>query len=60
MKAQRDLLFNSLPKHGWEIVEVEEFHGVPWVRDTVDESWIIKSIWRPIGFRAYVTFLVDP
>ena len=60
MKAQRDELFHSLPKYGWQVVEVQEFFNVPWVRDWVDEFWIIESIWRPAGFRAYIFFLVDP
>lgn len=60
MKAQRDELFYSLPKQGWQVVEVQEFLNVPWVRDWVDELWIIESFWRPVGFRAFVFFLVDP
>jgi hypothetical protein len=59
MKAQRDLLFNSLSEHGWRVVEVQEFHNVSWVRDWVDELWIIESIWRPVGFRSFVFFLID-
>lgn len=58
MKAQRDLLFNSLSEHGWKAVEIQEFHNVSWVRDWVDELWIVESIWRPVGFRSYVFFLV--
>ena len=60
MKAQRDELFHSLPKHGWQVVEVQEFFNVPWVRDWVDELWMIESVWRPSGLRAFVFFLVDP
>lgn len=60
MKAQRDELFYSLPKQGWEVLEVKEFHFVPWVNDTVDEKWTIESIWRPVGFRSFVYFMVDP
>ncbi|HEY0098828.1 MAG TPA: hypothetical protein VGB76_07730 [Pyrinomonadaceae bacterium] len=56
METQRTELLNQLPKHGWNVVSVEEAYLEWWA----DEMWLLESVWSPVGSRAYVTFLVDP
>ena len=42
-------------EHGWEVVGAGELDAW-WCH----ELWELRSVWSPHGFRAYVTFLVDP
>lgn len=45
----------ALSDSGWEIVSCEELDAW-WCH----ESWRLSSLWAPHGFRAFVTFLIDP
>lgn len=56
MKAQRDKILNELPRHGWTVVQLEDYELEWWT----DEIWRLESTWSPIGNLAYITFLVDP
>src|SRR5688572_21040420 len=56
METQRTELLNQLPKHGWNVVSIEEDSLEWWA----DEMWVLESVWSPVGSRAYVTLLVDP
>jgi hypothetical protein len=56
MKNQRAEILIQLPRHGWQVVPVED-HALEW---WADEMLRLESIWSPVGSHAYVTFLVDP
>jgi hypothetical protein len=55
MQTQRLELLNRFPEHGWRVEGVEE--NLEW---WAHETWLLESVWSPVGSRAYVTFLVDP
>lgn len=56
MQTQRTELLKLLPKHGWRLTSVEEDNLEWWA----DETWLLESVWSPVGSHAYITFLVDP
>jgi hypothetical protein len=56
MLTQRTELAKQLPRHGWQLVNLEDSSLEWWA----DEIWLIESLWSPQGFRCHLTFLVDP
>jgi hypothetical protein len=48
-------MLEMLSEQGWHLVRREV--GQIWYRD---EVWTIESVWRPVGERAYLSFIVDP
>ena len=56
MITQQEQLEVGLSASGWEIVGREKSNLDWWA----DEIWKIESIWSPVGFTIYLTFLVDP
>ena len=61
MITQRNKLFESLPRYGWEAINVEDHlrgsTGADWF---IDELWEVESVWSPKGLKIWITFLVDP
>jgi hypothetical protein len=55
MITQQRELERRLERNGWQVVE-KEADGQWWV----DETWAVRSTWRPQGLRLWLTFLVDP
>jgi hypothetical protein len=61
MITQRTKLFKSLPRHGWEVINVEDHMRSPTGPDWfIDELWEVESVWTPKGLKVWITFLVDP
>jgi hypothetical protein len=61
MITQRNKLFDLLPQHGWEVINVEDqlrgSTGPDWF---IDELWEVESVWTPNGLKVWITFVVDP
>jgi hypothetical protein len=61
MITQRNRIFESLPRYGWDVVNVEDHlrgsTGPDWF---IDELWEVESVWTPNGLKVWITFLVDP
>jgi len=55
MKSQQIQLEKKLQQDGWRIAERSSAYD--W---WADEVWIVESIWRPVGYKLWITFLVDP
>jgi hypothetical protein len=56
MKAQRERILKELSRHGWDVIELEDYELDWWT----DELWMLESTWSPIGRVAYVKFVIDP
>ena len=56
MESQKRQLEAAIVSDGWRIAEREAFTTEWWV----DEIWTIESVWRPVGFKLFLAFLVDP
>lgn len=56
MEAQRNELIELAAKNGWEATELDNYDFHKWSIET----WLLQSIWSPIGATAYVSFLIDP
>ena len=52
---QKDQILSNLPEHGWKLAD--RLAGEGW---WADEVWFLESVWRPAGFTAFLTYLVDP
>ena|SRR5215475_9152655 len=61
MITQRKKLLELLPRHGWEVINIED-HLRDWKSSEwfIDELWEIESDWSPKGLKVWITFLVDP
>jgi hypothetical protein len=62
MKAtQRNKLLKMTEQSGWHVRSIEGkeqlWSGTEWF---IAELWEIESVWSPRGFRAFITFVVDP
>jgi hypothetical protein len=55
MESQKKQLEEGLTLGGWRIVDREPISSEWWA----DEIWAIESVWRPVGFTLFLTFLVD-
>lgn len=55
MESQKKQLEAALLSSGWRIAEREPITAEWWV----DEIWTIESVWRPVGFTLFLTFLVE-
>jgi hypothetical protein len=55
MKTQQTQLEEALEREGWRVVE-RAANPHWWAA----EIWTIESLWRPVGRRLWVMFLVDP
>ncbi len=55
MNTQQRQLEQRLKDEGWHVLLRES--GPDW---WADEVWAIESLWRPVGSRLWITFLVDP
>jgi hypothetical protein len=55
LKTQARQLEEHLSDEGWRIVQRES--APHW---WADELWTIESMWRPVGLKLWITFLVDP
>lgn len=60
MQFQKDEIIKNLPEHGWSLIKLEIPNREKWGTDTIDEILTVESVWRPIGFRAVISFLVHP
>ena len=56
MESQKRQLEEAIVSHGWRVAEREVIITEWWA----DEIWTIESVWTPVGFRLFLTFLVDP
>lgn len=56
MEAQRNELIELVEKNGWKATELDNYEFHKWSMET----WLLESIWSPIGTTAYVSFLIDP
>ena len=54
-ESQKRQLEEALLSSGWRIAEREPITAEWWV----DEIWTIESVWRPVGFTLFLSFLVD-
>ena len=43
-------------KNGWKATELDNYDFYKWSMET----WLLESVWSPIGVTAYVSFLIDP
>lgn len=61
MTTQREKFQELLPRHGWEVVRVDdELRGSMASDWFVDELWEVESTWSPLGLKLWMTFVVDP
>jgi hypothetical protein len=61
MITQRNKLFESLPRYGWGVINVEDHLRSSTGPDRfIDEFWGVESAWTPKGLMVWITFLVDP
>lgn len=56
MEAQRNEMLESAEKNGWKATELDNYDFHRWSMET----WLLESVWSPIGATAYVSFLIDP
>lgn len=56
MEAQRNEIVELVEKNGWRATELDNYDFYKWSMET----WLLKSIWSPIGATAYVSFMIDP
>lgn len=56
MQAQRNELLELVEKKGWKVTELDNYDFHRWSMET----WLLESIWSPIGATAYVYFVIDP
>ncbi len=56
MEAQRNEMIESAEKNGWKATELDNYDFHKWSMET----WLLESVWSPIGVTAYVSFLIDP
>ena len=55
VQTQAIRLEELLNEEGWRVVS--RYSNLDW---WADEQWYVESIWSPLGFSVYITFLVDP
>src|SRR5262249_9212522 len=55
METQKRQLEEALGVSGWRVAQRESISTEWWA----DEIWIVESVWRPVGFTLFLTFLVD-
>lgn len=55
ISGYQSFIRTALTENGWEIASVEE-PDAWWC----NECWQLRSLWAPHGFRAFLTFLIDP
>ena len=61
MITQRNKLFESLPRYGWEVKNIEDhLRGSTGPDLFIYELWEGESAWTPKGLKVWITFLVDP
>jgi hypothetical protein len=56
IESQQKLLAEALEADGWKIIDRAR-NLADWARY---EVWTIESLWRPVGLRAFGSFLIDP
>ena len=56
MESQKRQLEAAILEEGWRVAERDAITTEWWV----DEIWTIESVWRPVGLKLFLTFLVDP
>ena len=56
MESQKRQLEAAILEVGWRVAERDVIITEWWA----DEIWTIESVWRPVGFKVFLTFLVDP
>ena len=56
MESQKRQLEAAILENGWRVAKREAITTEWWA----DEIWTIESVWRPVGFKVFLTFLVDP
>ncbi len=56
MEAQRNELIELAEKNGWKCTGLDNYDFYKWSMET----WLLESVWSPIGATAYVSFLIDP
>ena len=56
ISSQQELLAEALLTDGWKIVD-RQTNLANWL---YFEIWTIESVWRPVGRKAFLTFLNDP
>ncbi|MCU0238410.1 MAG: hypothetical protein MUC29_03135 [Pyrinomonadaceae bacterium] len=56
MITQRNELLEIIEKNGWKVICLDNYEFKDWATET----WLLESVWTPIGETAYVSFLIDP
>jgi hypothetical protein len=56
METQRNELIELVERNGWKATELDNYDFHKWSA----ESWVLESVWSPIGVKAYVHFELDP
>jgi hypothetical protein len=55
MEAQRNELIKLAEANGWKVTELDNYDFQRWSMET----WLLESLWSPIGATAYVSFLIN-
>jgi hypothetical protein len=55
MEAQRNELLELVEKNGWKATELDNYDFHKYSKET----WLLESIWSPIGLKVYVNFPLD-
>ncbi len=56
MITQKREIQAEIEKNGWKISVLDNSDFYKWSMET----WLIESIWSPVGATAFVSFLIDP
>lgn len=56
METQRNELISLAAERGWSASQTDNYEASDWSAET----WVLESVWSPIGVKAYVTFPIDP
>jgi len=56
MKTQFNEMIELVEKNGWKATQLDNYDFSDWSMET----WLLESIWSPIGETAYVSLMIDP
>lgn len=55
MEAQRNEFLELVEKNGWKATELDNYDFHKYSKET----WLLESIWSPIGLKVHVSFPLD-
>lgn len=56
METQRDEMIELVEKNGWKTTQLDNYDFQKWSMET----WLLESIWSPVGVTAYFSLMIDP